>query len=334
MNHANNKTVLHITNGDSTVALLRQAGITGTYLPWRDVLHEGPVPAGLSLAELSAVRAGYIAQQGWGDLNAIKADFKARDDTLKRFASYQKVLLWFEHDLYDQLQILQILDFFHGHSAANPPLSMICVDRYLGMLTPDEISALTPAEQPVTAAQLELAHRAWCAFRADTPRPWRALLDKDTSALPFLAGAVVRLLEEYPGRFNGLSRTAQQALTIIAAGEQRPGRIFAAYQTTEERRFLGDSSFWAVMNDLLSATPPLLALSEGAALTLPPHPEQLVTLTPSGQQVLAGTRYYGADATKPDRWIGGVRLSTDHCWNWDPDACQIKPRVASMPEER
>ena len=36
--------VLHVTNGDSTTATMERAGITGDLLPWRDVLHEGPVP--------------------------------------------------------------------------------------------------------------------------------------------------------------------------------------------------------------------------------------------------------------------------------------------------
>ncbi len=43
------ESILNITNGDSAVELMRKAGISGEYLPWRDVLHDGPVPAGLSL---------------------------------------------------------------------------------------------------------------------------------------------------------------------------------------------------------------------------------------------------------------------------------------------
>ncbi len=36
--------MLHITNGDATLPELRRTGLTGDLLPWRDVLHEGPVP--------------------------------------------------------------------------------------------------------------------------------------------------------------------------------------------------------------------------------------------------------------------------------------------------
>jgi hypothetical protein len=53
--------MLHITNGDNTVALMREVGLRGVYLPWRDLLHEGPVPADLDLPELSKLRARFIA---------------------------------------------------------------------------------------------------------------------------------------------------------------------------------------------------------------------------------------------------------------------------------
>jgi len=44
--------MLHVTNGDSVLAVFREAGIPGTYLAWRDVLHDGPVPQTASLDAL------------------------------------------------------------------------------------------------------------------------------------------------------------------------------------------------------------------------------------------------------------------------------------------
>ena len=58
--------ILHITNGDSAADLLTDAGIEGVILPWRDILHEGPVPATKNLSALSEVRARFIFNSGWG----------------------------------------------------------------------------------------------------------------------------------------------------------------------------------------------------------------------------------------------------------------------------
>ena len=59
---------LHITNGDSAAAVMRRAGFSGEILPWRDVLHEGPVSALLPLTTLSPLRAHFIAEAGHTDL--------------------------------------------------------------------------------------------------------------------------------------------------------------------------------------------------------------------------------------------------------------------------
>ena len=48
---------LIITNGDVAVAKLEAADIEADFLPWRDMLHDGPVPGDLSLDDLSQVRA-------------------------------------------------------------------------------------------------------------------------------------------------------------------------------------------------------------------------------------------------------------------------------------
>ncbi len=309
--------ILNITNGDCTVEIMKKAGIPGDFLPWRDVLHIGPVPEHLSLDELSKIRAEFISDRGWGDAKETARSFTERDNTLKLLMNYERAILWFEHDLYDQLQILQVLDWFHGLRNKETRLSMICIDRFLGMLTPDEMRSLFEYEIEITDAHLALAGRAWAAFRSRTPLRWIALLEEDTSALQFLEGAIIRMIEEYPSSRNGLSRTEQQALTIISEGEKRPKEIFGRNQDLEERMFLGDSGFWDILHEFLSSSPPLLKLSEGKALTLATGPGQELTITSAGREVLSGKRNWLL-INPPDRWIGGVHLTKENAWCWDP----------------
>ena len=104
---------LNITNGDVAADRIRRSRIPGEVLVWRDVLHEGPVPGGLSLEELSDVRAHFLAGCPWGlSEPSVREQFARRDEHLRRWADYEDVVLWFEHDLYDQLQLLQLLDWF------------------------------------------------------------------------------------------------------------------------------------------------------------------------------------------------------------------------------
>ena len=314
--------ILNITNGDSAVEIMKVANIPGIFLPWRDVLHDGPVPAGLTLEKLSEVRANFIIESGWGTPENIKQDFIERDNTLKSFEKYEKVILWFEHDLYDQLQILQIIDWFDKNRPKDSSLSIICVDKYLGMLSPEEMATLFQYEEPVTEEHYELSSKAWSAFRTDKPEQWVALLQMDTTKLPFLEGAILRLLEEYPNCSNGLSRTAQQALKTISRGEKHAGRVFGAFQDSEERKFMGDSSFWEILHQLLDSSSPLLKLPEGKVLTLPTSSDQELTITPQGEEVLSGKRNW-LELVQIDKWIGGVHLNPDNIWCWNSAAKKI-----------
>ncbi|WP_428356071.1 DUF1835 domain-containing protein [Methyloprofundus sp.] len=313
------KNIVNITNGDSAVNIMQQAGIPGAFLPWQDVLHNGPVPDNLTIGALSRIRAQFIADCGWGNFTTIHEDFIRRDKQLEAFEQYDKVILWFEHDLYDQLQLLQILDYLQQNPIYNATLAIICTDQYLGMQSPAELAALQHYEKPITAAQLQLASLAWAAFRAGTPEKWADLLNTDTSILPFLQGTVIRLLQEYPNTLNGLSRTAHQALKLISVTRKRPEEIFKLYQQTEERRFLGDSSFWLILNEFLHSEPPLIAMSEGNEINIPSGPEQSISITATGKAVLTGKKNW-LEISAPDHWLGGVHLTANNIWQWDSDS--------------
>ena len=113
--------MFHITNGESVVMSLRDSGLAGDVLAWRDALHEGPVPAGLALEQLSVVRAGFLTQAGLSVPGEdVAASFRQRDASLKSTYSHDEIVLWFEHDLYDQLQLLQLLSWFSRECLTNP----------------------------------------------------------------------------------------------------------------------------------------------------------------------------------------------------------------------
>src|SRR6478736_4180755 len=101
--------LLHVTNGESAGNTLRQTGLGGAVLSWQDVLHEGPVPA-LPPAELRAVRARFLSECGWGSERSLLNSFERRDRLFEHALEAQtRVVLWFEPDVYDQLQLLEAL---------------------------------------------------------------------------------------------------------------------------------------------------------------------------------------------------------------------------------
>ena len=323
--------MLHLTNGDSTVYGLDEAGVEGQILPWRDVLHEGPVPADLSEDELDEVRARFLAGPRTGGYETVRASFREREVALTGALDGDEIVLWFEHDLYDQLQLIQILSWFAARPAFSARLSMICIDAYpgverffgLGQLDGAQLAALFPDRRPVTATQIELGERAWGAFRAPEPTAIQELIRGDTSALPFLGRALRRHLEQFPSVTSGLSRSESQILEVAAAGVRRLDHLFRGTQDMEEAPFLGDSTLWEYVADLASGPNPLLRTADGAPVGDPSTPEEWarqVDLTDAGHDVRRREADWIALRGGIDRWLGGVHLRGERAaWRWDAE---------------
>lgn len=314
--------ILHITNGDSAANLMRDGGVQGTILPWRDVLHEGPVPAEKSLEQMSLIRAEYIADCGWGEFENILKGFQERDRQLKAFKKYDKVILWFEHDLYDQLQILQLLDWFGGQDISKVELELICTTQYLGTMTPAEIAGHKRNRKQISADQIALGTLAWQAFCLKTPEKWCGLLGADTVALPYLGGAVLRMLEEYPSVQSGLSKTEARALQVLSTKPQSAGQLFHQNQQQEDRVYLGDASYWNVINNLLVGDKALLKLSSGNTRVQPSDRSDLLQLTDIGMEVHGGAVHRMSLPWMP-YWIGGVKISKKTPWCWNAESKEV-----------
>ena len=312
---------LIITNGDAAGELLRRTLPGAEVLPWRDVLHEGPVPLTATLEELTAARVEYLAGAGGGEIAAIEFELTARNRGLDMNSNFGRVVLWFEHDLYDQLQLLQVLDWFADNPRADGTLLLVQIDDYIGRQEPEAIAGLAATARPVSQAQLELAMRAWGAFRQKTPEAWARLLDEDMSALPFLKPTVIRALEELPGT-DGLSRTERQMLGAIESGSVTSLELFVSVQRFEDAEFMGDWSFWRLLDSLALAEEPMIAGLEEAPLQrdnqelAKAYLTSRLSLTSLGKAVLAGGADWAAHHNV-DEWWGGTHLTEDALWRWD-----------------
>jgi hypothetical protein len=180
-------------------------------------------------------------------------------------------------------------------------------------------------EEPVTPEQLALAADAWAAFRTPTPERFQAFLRGDLSPLPFLASAVRRMLEELPGR-DGLSRSERQVLSAVGGGITTPPALFVAVQRTEQAAFMGDWSFFGLLDGLGLARVPLIAGLDGAPFspdsTSPAYFQSELALTAFGEAVLEGREDHAA-MNGIDRWWGGTHLIKERLWRFDADAGRL-----------
>lgn len=224
---------LHITNGDASGEMLREIfGPGDEVLCWQDLLHDGP----LTLAPLATHRrrrARFLADtlmalgdtsRGTSPFDDIHAGLMARDQTMSHMEDFDAVTLWFEHDLYDQLQIAEILHRLASSGQHPAELSIVCIDHHpevpffhgLGNLNAGQLAALYPQRRPLGAPQLSAGAQIWRALCAADPRKIAALLEQNFDGLPFMPSALLRFCQEFPNRAHGL--THSQYLLLKAIG--------------------------------------------------------------------------------------------------------------------
>jgi hypothetical protein len=319
---------LHVANGGATTGVITAAGLPGELSVWADPLYEGPVPA-LGDDELLQVRADFLA--GEEHPQAEVAGELGRWRSVIAEGAYDELVLWYEHDLFDQLNLIQLLSWIRHHGRVTQPVSLICIGAFpgrphfkgLGELTPGELAPLLNTRQPVAAAQFDVAERAWEAYRAPTPEALEGLLQSDTSAMPFLASAVRRFLEEYPWTTDGLSRFERRLLELATGGPMPLASAFPRMQDGETAYYMADSSLHDLANSLATTSPALLTVERPETSATPRLLDAVVTLTDPGRAVLDGTQDR-VTLCGIDKWLGGVHLTTgDAIWRWSAERGQV-----------
>jgi hypothetical protein len=319
---------LHVSNGDATD--LAGTGLARHVLYWRDSLHEGPVPA-VGVEALRRVRADFLLNAGLDDRGEGEEMFAERDRVLAAHRAGEYVL-WFEADLYDQLQIIQILARLVDLGVPAQRITLICIGEHpgiarfggLGELTAEQLRELpgTKACARLTPAALALAVRAWAAFRAPTPEGLGAVAASRSGELRFLGEAFDRLSREYPSNRDGLSLTERRVLAAVADGAPDAATAFVRATGRETRPYLGDTWCFALMDRLARAPAPLLDLQHSGA---PTSGQTALRLTETGARVLAGDADH-VTLNGIDRWIGGVHLHGRSApWRWNEATETITP---------
>jgi hypothetical protein len=318
---------LHVANGSSVTMTLEAAGVPGIMSIWADPLHDGPVPAGLTDDELRELRGGHLGGRDAVVANPMN-DMRRWRQVIAAHDGYDELVLWFEHDLFDQLNLIQVLTWIRSHLPREKPVSLVCIGSFpgrpnfrgLGELTAAELSPLLESRRAVTDREYALAERAWTAFRQPTPEALDDLRRSDTTAMPFLAPAIERFLQEYPWTRDGLSRTERQLLQIADSGPIVMNSAFPRMHEGEKAYYVADLELKGLVGTLSRTSPPLVSFAGGE--TDRDFWRGTVTVTDVGREVLAGRR--DRVACGLDKWLGGVHLQNDsQIWRWEGERGHI-----------
>jgi hypothetical protein len=324
-------TRLILTFDDSAAGALKGAGVADCVVPFGLCFVWGRLRPVNELKTFLSPRAAGAASLGdhWLD-NLSGAQFEeARKQGLGLIEfceRFETIELWVDPDPNAQLQLVWLLDHMRPHGHVVSRSSLVQTDTGIGNHPPADWARQQPPAIPINAGHLQTAGAAWSAWRAPTPVAWFDLLARDLSALPQLRNTVVALLEELPGRANGLGTTEMRMLELVAAGHVHPPDLFPGHQKPNDRRTLG---YWAV-GELLDGlahcpAPAIAGLDEGpfdiglhdAKERYDRYKNSRLSLTALGKALLAQADDFSAHNPVHRRW-GGTELTDDRLWRWDP----------------
>ncbi|OCT13203.1 hypothetical protein A8709_20900 [Paenibacillus pectinilyticus] len=315
-------TTLHIVNGDSFGDKLLASGIDGEILVWRESLYEGPIGMQMSDSVLLSMRATYMNHRHGIPEATFKQSTLEQEARLNSLSNeVDELVLWFEHDLYDQLMLCYLLSRIGELPRHSFRLSLLCINHFpgvepfygLGQLSAEQTHRLHGKWIPVTEEQLRLAHNVWTAYSASEPLPMAALIEEDLSALPFLKKALEAHTARFPSMQNGLSAIQQLMLELL---EDEEVSILSLFQKVSEHASvygLGDLQFWGLLEGLWHCEKPVIQVLGGDRLpkyseVWPPQFENYrVKMTEMGKLILTckGDHIY---LNGIDEWIGGIHL--------------------------
>ena len=138
--------MLHILNGDSTDAILKKSSIPGDVVIWREMLCEGPVIKDVGNDQFWKERYHYFENE----LGVTKLDYF--DTTIKEIiklqdvSNYNEVVLWFEYDLFCQINLLALCTYLLKSYRKDVQYFLVCTGKERGESQLQTLADYSPKE--------------------------------------------------------------------------------------------------------------------------------------------------------------------------------------------
>ena len=327
---------LVIASGDSAAGSLRMSRIADRVEWIGDRLVWGPVPLGAD--DPITFRASRFAASdtephtddqplAWERMREEPDSPIPRQWTvhLPVFSDYARIELWVDPDANGQLQLLHLIDWFGRQPALVDRLFVAQVRQRIGELRPYEHRIRPPHITRVTERQIELATRAWNAFRQPTPQAWHALLAQDLDALPGLRHTVRAMLAELPAAVTGLRASERRLLELAAEDGATPHQVMARMTRQRDPSIYDYWEMGRLLNCLGCGPCPAITGIDDGPFDAPLHDDAArfsaymgspLGLSPFGLALLEGED--DLFRVSPRRfWWGGTLITQDKPWRWN-----------------
>lgn len=322
---------LHLRCGSDIGLGLKEAGFAGDFLEYSDPFCQGPVLPGPDWLErrVDFLALTYGAGSGMAREEIATKLRRAEDGLASAASRYQRVVLWFEHDPYDQLILARCLARFADAMPAR--LELVSPAHYpgatrfigLGQLPPEALRLLWRERIPVSAEAIRSGQDVWDALREPDPGRLADLGRSGTPGIPQLGRAVLRHCRELPWVTDGLGLTERLILQLLAEAPHKVGHVFERLMLEREPLpWMTDLMIHDTVERMRLTSHPVFLGAFGTEEHRWPNEE--LTLTPLGHAVLDGSTDW-LSLAPPARWVGGILIDGRASgWRWDDSTASVR----------
>ncbi|MBC8768850.1 DUF1835 domain-containing protein [Arenibacter sp. BSSL-BM3] len=301
---------LHITNGDMFTGKLRTLKLDGEIITWREMLCEGKTETNVGSESFWKTRFEFLNK----NYKVSKSWFI--DKTLKEYRTLcnhkkeDSIVLWFDYDLFDQINMLAVISWLKTHRPY-AEISLVSgnedenLDNLFGLgeLADEQLHKFYTNRTLLTQDDIEYADYVWQLYCSDNPIRLENLKDFDSFQFSHLSGAIEAHLFRFPTIRNGLNEVENNILRLARSAKPKTKlELLNTVLKNQGRYGFGDTQYERVITKLR----PLFT-------NFSP-----VKLSKKGMEILDGKTSYYSCIQENDAYLGGA-LKYNFLYNSETD---------------
>ena len=251
---------LHILNGDSIAHIFSKTSIQGDLIIWREMLCDGFLHKNVGSDEFWKKRYTFFEEE----MGIAKIEYF--DKTIKEIikledvCDYDEIVLWFEHDLFCQVNLMALCVYLLKYFRKNINYYLVCAGhergkQYLQTLSdysPIEYQTLYKNKIKLTRNDFLFAQQCWEIYVTNDLQELKQFEFKKNVKFEYLQLAMDQHLQRFSGQ-NGLNQIENQILEIINSGISNKNAIvkeLLRWQQKETVYGFGDLQYFLYLKKL------------------------------------------------------------------------------------
>jgi len=253
------KKTLHVLNGDCAKAIFSQTSIQGDVIVWRALLCDGPLDKVVASNAFWKKRLGFFSQHKICSSDHYQKNVIEEVGRLKLLDNYDEVVLWFEYDLFCQVNMLAVCSMIYN-VGTTVSCSLICAGRIenqsklkgLGELTWEAFEKLFSARKVLEEKDLLFAQSCWERYVLGDKKDLETFDYSSNTSFNYLKEAMHQHVLRMPDD-HGISSIDIRILSFIKEGHATFNLLVNAllnWQGEETVYGFGDLQYKIYINDL------------------------------------------------------------------------------------